>query len=68
MADENHRGRRTDCFAYPKVTQTRCILKDWYSKEPGNRCLGCPFFKTKAQAEADKKKYPPIEEYKNRKG
>lgn len=66
IKDEN--GAYKDCYAYPGTGKYECrILKDWYKvSERRNRCAGCPFFKTRERAAEDAKKYPPMEDYKNR--
>lgn len=50
-------GNKTDCFAYVRATKRKAasckVLKKWYHGVQNDRCEGCPFYKTKAQLEAE---------------
>lgn len=64
VADE--KGAYTDCFGYR--VKSCAVLKEWYNPVGNCKCEKCPFFKTHAQIEEDKKRYPSENDYKNRKG
>lgn len=61
MQDEhiNALGERTNC-AFHRLTKCAALV-EWYNLATENEhCLNCPFFKTTAQYEYEKEKYPYI--------